>query len=141
MRSVNSRFIEISVRLPRTMSERELDVRENLLAATEKRVEARLAEINERLAALGTSFAQNVLADEQGYTLVLEGEDDLAGLPDFVRAAAKAAAEERDLAGKHVITTSRSSVEPFLQFSARRDLREIDPAETDSRLARDGCAA
>jgi peptidyl-dipeptidase Dcp len=64
------------------------------------------------------------LADERGYTLVLDGEDDLAGLPDFVRAAARAAAEERGLAGKHVITISRSSVEPFLQFSARRDLRE-----------------
>ncbi len=65
-----------------------------------------------------------MLADEQGYTLVLDDEDELAGLPDFVRAAARAAAEERGLAGKHVITLSRSSVEPFLQFSARRDLRE-----------------
>jgi peptidyl-dipeptidase Dcp len=93
-------------------------------AALDAAPKARLAEINERLAALGTSFSQNVLADEQSYTLVLEGEDDLAGLPDFVRAAAQATAEERGLAGKHVVTTSRSSVEPFLQFSARRDLRE-----------------
>ena len=93
-------------------------------AALAAAAKARLAEINERLATLGTSFSQNVLADEQGYTLVLDGEDDLAGLPDFVRAAAQAAAEERGLAGKYVITTSRSSVEPFLQFSARRDLRE-----------------
>jgi peptidyl-dipeptidase Dcp len=93
-------------------------------AALDAAAKARLAEINERLASLGTSFAQNVLADEQGYTLVLEGEDDLAGLPDFVRAGARAAAEERGLAGKHVITTSRSSADPFLQFSARRDLRE-----------------
>src|SRR5499426_3920684 len=93
-------------------------------AALDAAPKARLAEINERLAALGTSFSQNVLADEQSYALVLEGEDDLAGLPDFVRAAAQATAEERGLAGKHVITTSRSSVEPFLQFSARRDLRE-----------------
>jgi peptidyl-dipeptidase Dcp len=85
---------------------------------------ARLAAINERLATLGTAFSQNVLADEQTYTLVLEGEDDLAGLPDFVRAAAAEAAEERELKGKHVVTTSRSSVEPFLQFSSRRDLRE-----------------
>src|SRR5215210_1398321 len=85
---------------------------------------ARLAEITERLATLGTSFSQNVLADEQAYTLVLESEDDLAGLPDFLRSAARAAAEERGLAGKHVITLSRSSVEPFLQFSTRRDLRE-----------------
>ncbi len=84
----------------------------------------RLAAINERLATLGTTFRQNVLADEQSYTLTLETEDDLAGLPDFVRAAARAAAEERGMKGKHVITLSRSSVEPFLQFSARRDLRE-----------------
>jgi peptidyl-dipeptidase Dcp len=93
-------------------------------AALDAGAKARLADINVRLATLGTAFSQNVLADEQSYTLVLDGEDDLAGLPDFVRAAARAAAEERGLAGKHVITISRSSVEPFLQFSARRDLRE-----------------
>ena len=84
----------------------------------------RLAEIAERLAVLGTTFSQNVLADEQGYTLTLDSEDDLAGLPDFVRAAARSAAAERGMEGKHVITLSRSSVEPFLQFSSRRDLRE-----------------
>jgi peptidyl-dipeptidase Dcp len=84
----------------------------------------RLAEITERLATLGTQFSQNVLADERGYTLLLESDDDLAGLPDFVRAAAAQAAAERGLAGKHVITLSRSSIEPFLQFSRRRDLRE-----------------
>jgi peptidyl-dipeptidase Dcp len=83
----------------------------------------RLAEIVQRLAALGTTFGQNVLADEQGYALALEPED-VAGLPDFVRAAAKRAAEERGDAGGHVVTIGRSSVEPFLQFSARRDLRE-----------------
>ena len=93
-------------------------------AALDAGAKTRLADINARLATLGTTFSQNVLADERGYTLVLDGEDDLAGLPDFVRAAARAAAEERGLAGKHVITISRSSVEPFLQFSARRDLRE-----------------
>jgi peptidyl-dipeptidase Dcp len=84
----------------------------------------RLAEIVERLAALGTQFSQNVLADEQNWMLVLDGEDDLAGLPDFLRAAASKAAEERGLKGKHVITLLRSSVEPFLQNSSRRDLRE-----------------
>src|SRR5262249_2350091 len=88
---------------------------------------ARLADINVRLATLGTTFSQNVLADEQSFTLVLDGEEDLAGLPDFLRAAARAAAgaaEERGFSGKDVITTSRSSIEPFLQFSARRELRE-----------------
>src|SRR5215813_10965510 len=93
-------------------------------AALDAAAKARLADISERLATLATTFSQNVLADEQSYTLVLDGEDDLIGLPDFVRAAARAAAEERGLAGKHAVTTSRSSVEPFLQFSARRDLRE-----------------
>ena len=93
-------------------------------AALDANKRARLAEITERLAALGTAFSQNVLADEQGYALVLETEDELAGLPDFVRQAARAAAEERGHAGKHAITLQRSSVEPFLQFSARRDLRE-----------------
>lgn len=84
----------------------------------------RLAEINERLAVLGTQFGQNVLADERAYTLVLDGEEDLAGLPDFVREAAAQSAAERGMAGKHVITLSRSLIEPFLQFSSRRDLRE-----------------
>ena len=83
----------------------------------------RLVEIVQRLATLGAAFGQNVLADEQGYALALEAED-LAGLPEFVRAAAKRAAEERGLAADHVATLGRSSVEPFLQFSPRRDLRE-----------------
>jgi len=83
----------------------------------------RLAEIGERLAALGTQFGQNVLADEKSFTLVL-GPDDLAGLPETLIASAAAEAAERDLPGKYVITLSRSSIEPFLQFSARRDLRE-----------------
>src|SRR4051812_19957828 len=93
-------------------------------AALEPDKKKRLAVIVERLAALGTAFSQNVLADEQSYTMELDGEADLAGLPDFVRDAAAAAAEERGMKGKHVITLQRSSVEPFLQFSSRRDLRE-----------------
>ncbi len=88
-------------------------------------VKQRLAAISERLATLGTNFGQNVLADEKGWSLVLEGEDDLAGLPDFLIASAAQAARDRGLAeGQHVITLSRSSIEPFLQFSSRRDLRE-----------------
>ena len=83
----------------------------------------RLAEISERLAALGTEFSQNVLAAENGFHLVL-GEDDLSGLPDSVRSAAAEAARDRNFPGKYVITLSRSSIEPFLQFSTRRDLRE-----------------
>jgi peptidyl-dipeptidase Dcp len=92
-------------------------------AALDKSAQDRLATINERLASLGTQFGQNVLADEKAYALVLD-EGDLAGLPDFARAAARAAAEERGAAGKYAITLARSSCESFLQFSSRRDLRE-----------------
>ena len=92
-------------------------------AAIEKPAQDRLAAINERLASLGTQFGQNVLSDEKSFVMVLE-EGDLAGLPDFAVAAARAAADERGHPGKYVITLARSSVETFLQFSSRRDLRE-----------------
>jgi peptidyl-dipeptidase Dcp len=84
----------------------------------------RLAQISERLAGLGTQFGQNVLADERDYTLVLESEADLAGLPDFLIEAARSVAEDRGMPDKHIITLARSSIEGFLQFSSRRDLRE-----------------
>ena len=89
-----------------------------------EQAKARLAAIGERLATLGTQFAQNLLADEKAWELVLGSEADLAGLPQALVDAAAGAAEERGHAGKYVITLSRSSIEPFLQFSARRDLRE-----------------
>jgi len=85
---------------------------------------ARMAELSQKLATLGTSFSQNVLKDESEYQLVLETEEDRAGLPDFLIAAAAEAAKERGHDGKHVITLSRSSIEPFLQFSTNRRLRE-----------------
>ena len=84
----------------------------------------RMAEINARLAELGAGFSQNILADEAEWALVVETEDDLAGLPNFVIEAMKAAAEERGHSGKHAVTLSRSIIEPFLTFSERRDLRE-----------------
>jgi peptidyl-dipeptidase Dcp len=93
-------------------------------AALDDAAKARLAAISERLASLGTTFSQNVLADEQAYALVLDTEAERAGLPDFVLAAARTTGNECGHPGQHVITLSRSSVEPFLQFSARRDLRE-----------------
>jgi peptidyl-dipeptidase Dcp len=83
----------------------------------------RMAEINEKLAQLGTSFSHHLLGDEQDWFLEL-GEDDRAGLSESFIAAARAAAEQRDLPGKAILTLSRSSVEPFLQSSSRRDLRE-----------------
>jgi peptidyl-dipeptidase Dcp len=93
-------------------------------AALDDAGKQRLAAITERLATIGTQFGQNVLADESGFMLVLDGAADLAGLPESVVAVAAEAAAERKLPGKHVITLSRSSIEPFLTFSTRRDLRE-----------------
>ncbi|MFO1336942.1 MAG: M3 family metallopeptidase [Burkholderiaceae bacterium] len=85
----------------------------------------RYSDIVQRLATLTTRFAQNVLADESSFQLVLAGEADLAGLPGFVRAAARQAAAERGLPeGSHVVTLNRSLIVPFLTFSERRDLRE-----------------
>jgi peptidyl-dipeptidase Dcp len=92
-------------------------------AALDGPAKKRLAEIIERLAELGTAFSQNVLAEEQAFVLPLNGEADLAGLPDFMREALRAEARDRGLDG-YAVTLSRSIVEPFLQFSDRRDLRE-----------------
>jgi len=89
-------------------------------AALQGDAAARLTEVKSRLASLGTQFTQNLLADERDWVMPV---DDLSGLPDFVVASARAAAEERGLSG-HVITLSRSLIVPFLQFSTRRDLRE-----------------
>jgi peptidyl-dipeptidase Dcp len=84
----------------------------------------RLSAINERLAALGAQFGQNVLGDEKDWSLTLTEEADLEGLPAFLRDAMAAAARERGAAGGYAVTLSRSIIEPFLTFSARRDLRE-----------------
>ena len=84
--------------------------------------DTRMAEIKSRLAELGTSFTQNLLADERSWFMEL-GETDLEGLPQFVMDTARAAGEEKG-AGGPVVTLSRSLIVPFLQFSARRDLRQ-----------------
>jgi len=92
-------------------------------AGLDEAAKQRMAEINERLAHLGTSFGHHLLGDEQDWFMELT-EADRAGLSDSFVAAAKAAAEERGMAGKAIMTLSRSFVEPFLKTSARRDLRE-----------------
>ena len=90
-------------------------------AALEGADRERLRLIDARLSELSTRFGQNLLADERDWLLDLT-EDDLTGLPDFVRDGARAAGEERGKAGP-VLTLSRSLLVPFLQFSPRRDLR------------------
>ncbi|MGT2440586.1 M3 family metallopeptidase [Bradyrhizobium betae] len=92
-------------------------------AGLSEEAKKRMAEINEKLAQLGTGFSHHLLADEQDWFMEL-GEADRQGLPESFVAAAKAAAEERGMEGKAIVTLSRSSSEPFLKSSARRDLRE-----------------
>lgn len=96
----------------------------NAGAGLPAKAKERMAQIAADMSVLGTHFSQNLLADEQAFVLVLEGEADLAGLPEAIRAAAAQTAVERGHKGKHAITLQRSSIEPFLQYSARRDLRE-----------------
>jgi len=84
----------------------------------------RLSQINQQLAGLYTKFSQNVLAEETDQFLVLKSEDELAGLPQSLRDAAAAAAETKKQPGTWVIMNTRSSIDPFLTYSARRDLRE-----------------
>src|ERR1700727_965926 len=92
-------------------------------AGLNEEAKKRMAEINERLAHLGTSFSHHLLGDEQEWFMEL-GEADRDGLPETFFAAARAAAEERGMAGKAIMTLSRSFVEPFLKSAGRRDLRE-----------------
>ena len=97
-------------------------------AALDAPAKKRLAEIIERLAAIGTSFSQNVLADEQSFTLRLT-ESELTGLPDFMREAMKAEARERGLDGYVVtlVAVERRAVPAVLRppRSARKDLSRL----------------
>ncbi|WP_170475096.1 M3 family metallopeptidase [Ruegeria arenilitoris] len=91
-------------------------------AALQGEQDTRMQEIKARLALLGTSFTQNLLADERDWYMELS-EHDLLGLPDFVVSSARSAGQEKGSDGP-VVTLSRSLIVPFLQFSPRRDLRE-----------------
>jgi peptidyl-dipeptidase Dcp len=84
---------------------------------------ARLSEINQRLATLFATFSQNVLADENTATFLAK-ESDLAGMPASYVSAAAAQAEERGKQGQYAVVNTRSSMEPFLTYATRRDLRE-----------------
>ena len=84
----------------------------------------RLSAINQQLAGLFTKFSQNVLAEETDQFIVLKSEEELAGLPQSLRDAAASAAETKKQPGTWVIMNTRSSIDPFLTYSERRDLRE-----------------
>jgi peptidyl-dipeptidase Dcp len=92
-------------------------------AKLDPKAKARVAEINQRLASLFAKFGQNLQADEAGWITYLKA-DDLAGLPAGLKDAAAAAAAAHGHKGEWAITNTRSSMDPFLTYSDKRDLRE-----------------
>ena len=93
-------------------------------ARLDKDAKARLSAINQKLAGLFTRFGQNVLAEESDQYVVLKTEAELAGLPQSVKDAAAEAAATKKQTGVWLINNTRSSVDPFLTYSDRRELRE-----------------
>ena len=83
-----------------------------------------LREINSRLAELAQQFNQNLLAETNGFKLVVTNPDDLGNLPGSLVAAAAKAAEKEGNAGSWLFTLSRPSINPFLQYSPNRDFRK-----------------
>jgi len=93
-------------------------------ARLDAQAKQRLSAINQKLASLYTTFGQNVLADENDAELLIENEADLAGLPESARVGAAQIAAARGKPNQWVIANTRSSIEPFLTYADRRDLRE-----------------
>ncbi len=91
----------------------------NLDEAGKKRV----AEINQRLATLGTEFTQNLLADEETVTWI-DRKSDLKGLPASIADAMAETAKEKGKPGKWAVLNTRSAVDPFLTYADNRALRE-----------------
>lgn len=92
-------------------------------ATLDEAKKSRYAEINSRLSELHTKFANNVLADEEGYVLYIT-KDQIGGLSDSFAKAAAATATANGKEGMYAITNTRSSMSPFLTFSTERDLRQ-----------------
>ncbi|MFL5377471.1 MAG: M3 family metallopeptidase, partial [Myxococcales bacterium] len=84
----------------------------------------RLSDLNQELATLSTKFSQNLLAEEGTQFVLVDKEEDLAGLSPALREQAAAAAAAHGKPGKWAVSNTRSSTDPFLTFATRRDLRE-----------------
>jgi len=82
--------------------------------------QTRLKEINQEMSRLRVAFSDNLLAETNGFRLVVTDSTDLAGLPASVVEAAATAADEP---GTWVFTTHKPSMLPFLTYAENRDLR------------------
>jgi peptidyl-dipeptidase Dcp len=93
-------------------------------AALPEEKRERLSELSERMSMVSLQLGENQLAETNAFQLKLETEEDLAGLPASVRAAAADAAEKAGVDALGIVTLHNPSWIPFLQHSERRDLRE-----------------
>jgi len=93
-------------------------------AKLDEKQKSRLREIDRELSQLGLKFGENVLAETNKYELVLEKEEDLAGLPEAIKEMAAQAAEEKNKPGKWVFTLAFPSYVPFMTYAENRELRK-----------------
>lgn len=93
-------------------------------ARLDEQGKAELREINKELSLLSVKFGENVLRENNAFELVIDNEEDLAGLPEAAITGAAEAAAETGHEGKWVFTLHKPSMIPFLQYSEKRDLRE-----------------
>ena len=84
----------------------------------------KLRQINQEMAMAAIQFGENLLAETNGYKIVIENKEDLVGLPESVIAMGAADAKDNGLEGKWVYTVQKPSMLPFLTYSQNRDLRE-----------------
>lgn len=93
-------------------------------AALSAEKQERMRKINAEMSLLTLKFGQNLLAENNNYTLVIEKPEDLSGLPTSLIAAAMDDAKKRKMEGKWVFTLQNPSIMPFLQYADNRALRE-----------------
>ncbi len=84
----------------------------------------RFKEISVELSKLSLRFSENVLAETNGFELIIENESDLSGLPDDVVKRARHLALQKEQAGKWIFTLQAPSYIPFMEYADNRSLRE-----------------
>ena len=93
-------------------------------AALSTEDKGKLRKMNEELSLLSVKFGQNLLAETNGFNLIIDKKEYLSGLPEGVITQAAAMAKSLKMDGKWAFTLQVPSMTPFLQYSDRRDLRE-----------------
>lgn len=84
----------------------------------------RLRQVNKELGLLQQKFGNNLLAETNAFSLVIDNKEDLAGLPESAIEAAADEAKATGKEGKWVFTLKNPSYVPFMQYADKRELRE-----------------